>query len=52
MTQRGINYIYDKTNQQENQSFDSFHALLGKRIRLLSEMIIKKTFKVKELTWR
>ena len=26
--------IYDKIDQQENQSFDSLHAWLGKRIGL------------------
>ena len=29
---KGINCIYDKIDQQENQSFDSLHAWLGKRI--------------------
>ena len=32
---KGIICIYDKIDQQENQSFQCIHAWLGKRIQLL-----------------
>ena len=32
---KGVIHIYDKVDQQENQSFDILHAWLSKRIGLL-----------------